>query len=374
MATISPPPTYAPIMEKDAAGVEHFNPIWIKWFIELVAAVGVTTSGVGGGPGGSAAIGGFVVPDFDMLPETPVSRRWEHADTNPAGWNVGGGQMTFNGEFTTTNYFTANPNAHIVVGLRVDTSVIATQPRFTGILMGNVIGVDGPEGAPWAPAVQIESRATGLDPQQNNGNLRFLWPNTWTPRNKLLQDGMKYKLMVRSKMASNYWNRYTRYAIWEWRADKLAWDLIMDTGDVLEHNTWLDYTQQGLVFASVFESTNAPGAWKVEWRNCACTWGPAMDEVSDQTAQLSRYAAQMNGSVTPIGMPSTRLTGSGWGGPNSAAYMAGAPFDWDALCVPGALAALVTDPGAQEVADMICRPLLSIVVAAIGDLMDRKEL
>lgn len=64
MATsqIEPPPTYADVLLKNAAGQTYFNPIWLKWFIDLAAVISnsggsggtITHNSLGGLQGGTA--------------------------------------------------------------------------------------------------------------------------------------------------------------------------------------------------------------------------------------------------------------------------------------------------------------------------------
>lgn len=52
MALFPDPPTYAdPVLLDEATGRQQFNPIWLKWFLDVAAFV----SASGGGGGGGAA-------------------------------------------------------------------------------------------------------------------------------------------------------------------------------------------------------------------------------------------------------------------------------------------------------------------------------
>lgn len=49
MAVFQPPPTYAdPIIVDDRTGRFKFNPIWLKWFLDLVQIVNASGGGTGG--------------------------------------------------------------------------------------------------------------------------------------------------------------------------------------------------------------------------------------------------------------------------------------------------------------------------------------
>lgn len=258
----------------------------------IVVGTGGLSSGV------DPAIGGVNIPNFSMLSGTvPASRRWEYPDTNPNGWNTRdgvnarSGMMTFNGDFISTNYFALNAGGHIPIGLRCDTDVIATQPRFAGMILGNVAGAN--EGAPNFPTTQLESRATGLDP---GGLYRFLFPNSQGPATKPLADGVQYRLCIRSKLTENN-QRMLRYQLWRFNSTVSGWDIEVDTGDMLDHNTYTDYTKSGLVFASVGESSTAPGAWSIAWSNLSVTWSGCKDAIADTSGRLSRYDALLDGDL-----------------------------------------------------------------------------
>lgn len=257
---------------------------------------------VGGGGGGGSGLppaGGVNFSNFTMLPVSaggPISRRWEYASTNPAGWNTGAGSMTFDAEFVMNDYFAANPNAHWGIALRCDTAMIAVQARFAGVIFGNVVGVQ--EGAPHAPAAQLETRATGLDP---GGALRFLLPNSWTPPGKLL-DGATYRIVVTSTVAANN-KRYIRYQLWQKNTAHsetgFAGDMVFDSGDMLDPNQWLDYTKSGLVFFSVFESNLVP--WSIAFTTPNVTWYMPNTPTTDTSVKVNRYDAEVEGNFTFVG-------------------------------------------------------------------------
>lgn len=68
MADFQPPPTYAEVILVDEkTGKATFNPIWLKWFIDLVAGVGpsgagsVTSIDMSGGTTGLTTAGGPII-------------------------------------------------------------------------------------------------------------------------------------------------------------------------------------------------------------------------------------------------------------------------------------------------------------------------
>jgi hypothetical protein len=78
------------------------------------------------------------------------------------------------------------------------------------------------------------------------------------------------------------------------------WISFVDTGDVLDHNTYADLTQSGLFFGYAFQSNLS--AWSLAFTNTRVTWGPAESATPDQTVKLSRYGAQMEGDLRFIGL------------------------------------------------------------------------
>ena len=57
MSNFQPPPTWAlPVIVEPATGRSIFNPIWLKWFVDLGA--GLTAAGAGSLAAASAAVGG----------------------------------------------------------------------------------------------------------------------------------------------------------------------------------------------------------------------------------------------------------------------------------------------------------------------------
>jgi len=50
MAQFSPPPTYAdPVINNEKTGKGQFNPIWLKWFLDITQFVNASGGSTGGG-------------------------------------------------------------------------------------------------------------------------------------------------------------------------------------------------------------------------------------------------------------------------------------------------------------------------------------
>lgn len=250
----------------------------------------VYAEAAGSGGGSLPAIGGVSVPDFSINPSTP-NNRVEIANTNPNGWNTGAGRCTLDFVFTSNSYFAANPTGHMAFGTRIDIDTIATSVRGQGALIGSLIGVtNAPD---YAPMSLTETWANGLMPLDN-----YLFKDTPSGRNKLLEDGVPYRMIIESTKTSDN-SRYIRYRLYRYESSTEAWKLNVDTGDVLDHNRWADLTKTGVVFAHVFNSDLVP--WSVDFTNVRITWGPAYEASADLSAKLSKYGADLEGDLLFLG-------------------------------------------------------------------------
>lgn len=279
-----PAPIFAsPLEGGNLSGAEHFTPLWLNWFIQL----GTGGSSTGGGPNTGAGVpGGYAtLPDFTI---NQTTQAYYINDTNPGSWAAGPGYQEFRADFFTNGYFTANPTGHFAIGLR--NAVGAPDPRFAGIACGYLIGT---QGAPqWAPMMQVETRNASAAP----AGIRFLYEDTATPRGKTPVDGQTYRLMIRSTVTQDG-QHLIRYRLLQWVPTQFAWDTINDTGDVVDVNTWIDYTQSGIIVAEVFGSNLVPG-WSLNFTNVSVTWGPAQWPEGDQSVLLNKYGPEIYGPMT----------------------------------------------------------------------------
>ena len=240
-------------------------------------------------PDVTAATGGITIPDFQLTKAAPATRRIEFPATNPNGWNLASGAMTVELNFRSNSYLAENPSGHLIFGLRVDTAVLSTETRFHGMVLNRLTGINN--GAPYYPATQLETAAVGLAP----GGIRALLPNTWPPSDRPLLDAVDYKAIIESKVLQDG-NLTLRYRLWKSDAPEQAWDLMWDSGDVYDANSWLDRTQQGFVIASVFEDATVVD-WTVDFANCRITWGPAMDAGTDMSALPDLSSVAFDGNL-----------------------------------------------------------------------------
>lgn len=82
MSTFQPPPTWAlPVIVEESTGKNIFNPVWIKWFLDLIKNLGsggagsVTSVDVSGGTTGFSFTGGPILTNgtLTMTGSGPVS-------------------------------------------------------------------------------------------------------------------------------------------------------------------------------------------------------------------------------------------------------------------------------------------------------------
>lgn len=241
--------------------------------------------------------GGVTIPNFTMTAATP-DMRVPFPSTSPAAWNVGPGRKTVDFEFLSTSFFAANPGAHVAIVTRCDTSNLAVRHPGAGVIFGDMTwsGFNGDE-AKFEPTTQLESWSIPNVPLQ-----RFIWPESTGPRNAVLADGVRYRMIIETTVQPNTAGVYMRYRLYRQAqpVTKLAWDLLVDTGDVLDYSNVSDMTQQGLVFGAVFLDNLS--AWALDFQNIKVTWGPCGNVINDNSACLSKYGAELAGDMNIHGL------------------------------------------------------------------------
>lgn len=244
----------------------------------------------------TAPYGGTSLTNFTIDTSTP-DRRVPFTNTFPTEWNIGPGRKTVDFEFVSNGFFAAEPDNHLAVVTRCDTSVIATDVRGAGAIFGDLTwsGFDGDQ-AKFKPTTIIEGWS-----RPNIALQRYLWPETTGPRNATLQDGVRYRWIIETTVQPNTDGVYIRYRLYRQAqpTTKLAWDLLVDTGDVLDASNVSDMTKQGLVFGVAFPVT--PAAWTIDIQNIQVTWGPCGNVVQDNSASLSKYGADLQGDINVLG-------------------------------------------------------------------------
>jgi len=238
-------------------------------------------------------LGGLTIGSITLDSTTPLAKITT-VDTNPLGWSADIGTMYVEFDITFNGYFAANPNGHMAVVTRCNTSVIETSVQGQGIAIGNATGF---------PAYPNTLNPTVLLETWMNAPLvapvgSYTYPNSETARSLGLQDNVPYKIGISSSKADDG-NRYIRYRLWSVESYG-EFKLQRDTGDVLDFNVWADLTQSGLTFGYVFSSDLYP--WSIDITNLRVVWGPFEKASSDLTYTLSRYGAQMEGDLEFIGL------------------------------------------------------------------------
>lgn len=100
-AVFEPPPTWAdPVIVDKVTGQSQFNPVWLKWFVDVVATINATGGGGGGGTQHNLTAGlqGGMANQYYHLTAT------EYANllTSPVGANKGGTGVANNAASTIT--------------------------------------------------------------------------------------------------------------------------------------------------------------------------------------------------------------------------------------------------------------------------------
>ena len=243
-------------------------------------------------PTGTAGLGGVSIGSFSIDNSTSPGSgagRAVYASTNPSGWNTGVGRMTFDTEFICNSYFTLNPGGHIALCLRQDPSLVATAARGQGVAIGNATGFTYPTVQNPSPVPETWFNGIGI------GSL--VYPNGGVEAGMPMADGVGYRVIVDSTMA-NDGNRYLRHRFYT-RGTYGEWTQMVDTGDILDFNTFADLTQSALYIAHVLGAN--VGGWSIAFTNAKVTWGPAENATPDQTNRLSRYGANLSGNLNFIG-------------------------------------------------------------------------
>lgn len=110
MSTFQPPPTWAnPVLVDETTGKGTFNPVWLKWFIELSAGLDAT----GGGSGTVVGV--------------PVTTPGHMASWQDAAATVLGDGGVIGGA------------AHLDVGTIAGTVAAGDDPRFGGLTQSQVL-------------------------------------------------------------------------------------------------------------------------------------------------------------------------------------------------------------------------------------------
>ncbi len=235
--------------------------------------------------------------------------------TNPGPWLTGQGRCSLSFDFTSTNYFSANPLAHFVMAVRHNNS-ITTSNDGHGAGIGNTSGFAGfgNEGNNSSPVLFLETFYGATPPASNN----YVWVNAEDSRVGAFVDGTTYRMTIDSTRAYDG-SMYIRGRAWQQVSigGTTVWQLIVDTGDNLDSNSYATFLQSGIIFAMVFGSSLTN--WTLAFTNIACTWSDAGAPCDDQSTKVSRYGGQLYGALQygTLTYTDTNILGAETGNANS---------------------------------------------------------
>ena len=268
--------------------VDYQTPITASWLNNTDSVVTAVTSGV------VTPLANFSMSGANSNSSTSTAI---NIDTTSGQWNAGAGRQTFSAQFTINNYFAVNPTAHFGFILRSS----STDPvNGHGVIFGTINN----------PVTGHATNTTALEtfyPASSGG--AALANYVWTPENLAggmsLVDGGQYHLVIHSTV-SHEGNKFIRAIVHKLTVSGSGngdtfWNLIVDTGDVLDRNPWADFTKTQLSLFSVF-NTSLVG-WSLDFTNASVVWHPATTEVSDQSRNLTfqNGAAEVPGNLNFVG-------------------------------------------------------------------------
>ena len=238
------------------------------------------------------------IPDFVLNSSTPNQRN-NYFSIPAGGYNTSVGTMSVMFDMLPTNYFANCPTSHTAIVLRSDPALDGIAVRGQGAVFGNFTGL----GIDQHPTITLESWQNGLAPRDN-----FVWKTTTLPPDTLLEDGVKYKVLVESIVSQNG-NRELRYALWKYSVADNQYYLIIDTGNVVDTNTAFDSTKTGLTFGYVLADNL--GSWSINFSAVKVTW--ANKSIYPYYATGSVYSLNTSTEVSPGNVPRFGDLGSGIG-------------------------------------------------------------
>ncbi len=243
------------------------------------------------GPNGTAAVytttlggGSFTLSGADSNSPTSTAKNYT---TTPGPWAAGPGRQVFTAEFTGNNFFSLNPAAHFGFIMRSDQ---ANPVNGHGL----IAGYPGPLVAYSGATLALET----WYPASGGGGA--LANYVWTPENLetpiVLYDGVPYHVTVISTVTIEG-NKYVRSIVHKQTVSASGngdtfWELVVDTGDVLDKNPWADFTKSEFAIFSVFNATLV--GWSFAFTNAKVTWSQSLGETSDQSRNLIFHNGVVN--------------------------------------------------------------------------------
>ena len=315
---------------------------------------------------------------YVFSPGVPATDRHEFFASDDGGFAAGPHTLRLQFDLTATNYFAAIKAAgtgHIAVILHQDPALAGTSVRGNGILLGicdNGIG----EGYPDPTAANVAMIETWMGGTASTNDNR-VFPGTETPPGYEFTDGKNYRFVISSTVddLDNIWIRYAVYVENTTIHPEGAWDLIHDTGHILDFNEWADFTKEGVMFAHVFE----PATWgSISISNVNIVWGPpeALTKATRQFRFGTDGAEGMFPTYTAGGTTANyTFNMTGWDNANIRTF-ATDPWNWNNILDIGDIKAGLISSGmpstyADAVEVWVARPLYSMVAKILWHLKQR---
>lgn len=232
-------------------------------------------------------------------------------------------------DFVSTSWFSGVETyglGNLFVTLHQDTALLGVSPRGHAVIMGAVAGAVTEDRTPY-----IYPTAAGMtlmhDTASTNDNALFL--GSEVPPQDKLTDGITYRLIVSSTLdhESRKWMRYRLFKKQTGQHSEGFFELIRDTGDMLDFNTWADFSKTGIYIAVSGTSGSVP-TWSIAFSNMKVSWGPPKPPTT--VYRLPRYGTDGYYGMFPtyggtIGDYQSNITG--WTNTTIRDYLKTA-FDW----------------------------------------------
>ncbi len=190
-----------------------------------------------------------VIPDFTLTSTDATRERklWRNLDSNPST-RLGRTMRVFIKELRFSNYFSANPaGGHLVVMLRANLDALTPgnplegKYRGVGVIFGNVFKTATNEAPSWRPHSVVQTWGIGITAP----TARFLFPDSASAP---LQDNVSYQVAIESTLGIDG-NRYVGFSIYILNMAKESYDLVWNTGWILDNNPGVDMQLTNLALA-----------------------------------------------------------------------------------------------------------------------------
>ncbi len=197
------------------------------------------------------------IPDFTLTSTDPAKTQftWANLDPSPST-RLGRTMRVMIKELRFSNYFLANPaGGHLVIMLRANLDALTPgnpifgKYRGVGVIFGNVFKTADNEAPAWRPHSVVQTWGIGV----TEPTARFLFPESACAP---LQDNVTYQLAIESTLAIDN-NNYIGFTLYQLNTAKASYDLVWNTGWILDNNAGVNMQLTNLAMADV--STANPG-------------------------------------------------------------------------------------------------------------------